>query len=308
MRLILIVFVLLSLNLFGQDRLIRLNYDNDYFSATDRYYTQGVRLEYIAPFFERSPINYALVKNKKATISYAGIAIERDGFTAQGILIDTIPVGNRPYAGTMFLSNFLTVFNQANHTKIYSQFDIGIIGPAVGGKQEQTGIHTAIGDVLPQGWKYQISNDVILNYTFQFDKGFIDQQYVEFIGLSQGRLGTLYTDVSAGTKLRLGWMNSYFTNLGITKQPLARKFQAYIYGKGMVKAVGYNATMQGGLFSESIYTIKTDQINRLVGQAFYGVVVSYKRFQLEYGKVNITQEFKGGLPHGWGHCSIVVCF
>jgi hypothetical protein len=308
MRLLWVVCLYFPFVVFAQDRLLRLNYDNDYFSATDRYYTQGVRLEWMAPVFQKSPVNFVLLKHKVASKVYAGIAIQRDGFTSQGILIDTIPVGNRPYAATMFLSNFRIELNRELHTKLYSQFDLGMMGPVVGGKEEQTAIHRSIGDVLPQGWKYQMSNAVILNYTAQFEKGVINQPYFNATGIGQARLGTLYTDCSAGAMLRAGWMNGYFDNLGITTASGSRKFQVYGYTKAMGKVVGYNATMQGGMFTDNAYTIGRSDINRVVGQIFYGVVVSYKRFQLEYGKANITQEFKTGLTHGWGHCVISACF
>ncbi len=308
MRLSLILFVLFSISAAAQDRLVSLNYDNDYFSATDRYYTQGVRLEYIAPVLLKLPVNVLLFKPETTTQTYAGIAIERDGFTPTSIRIDTVPVGNRPYAGTMFLSNFRTALNHNTHTKIYSQFDIGLMGPAVGGKQEQTNIHRAIGDILPLGWEYQVSNDVIVNYTLQYEKGLVNKEHIVLAGLSQVRLGTLYTDVSVGAMLRFGLMNDYFKSLGITKQSDSRKFQAYLYVKTMGKAVGYNATMQGGLFSESIYTLEVSQVNRFVGQVFYGVTIAFKRFQVVYGKANISQEYKGGLAHGWGHCNLSYCF
>jgi lipid A 3-O-deacylase len=308
MRPILFVCFLFPIVAFAQDRLLRLNYDNDYFSATDRYYTQGVRLEWIAPVFLKSPVNGVLLRNKKATKRYSGIALQRDGFTAQGIQIDTIPVGNRPYAATMFLSNFSIELNRESRTKLYSQFDIGMMGPIVGGNEEQTAIHRSIGDVLPQGWKYQMSNSVIVNYTSQFEKGFINQTYFNAVGIGQARVGTLYTDGSVGAMLRAGLMNGYFENLGITRETTARKFQVYGYAKGLGKVVGYNATLQGGMFTDNSYTIENAQINRVVGQIFYGIVISYKRFQLEYGKVNITKEFKSGLTHGWGHCNISFCF
>lgn len=294
--------------LLAQDHLIRFNYDNDFFSATDQYYTQGVRLEYIAPVFERSPVRHILLHSPNATSTYAGIAIERDGFTPSGIRIDHIPYGDRPYAGTMFVSQFSIVFNREKHTRIFSQLDVGMMGPIVGGKEEQTGIHKAIGNILPLGWEYQIANVVIANYTAQFEKGFVNKEHLTLTGFSQGRVGTLYTDVSVGTMLRVGWMNDYFSNLGVSKQESQRVFQCYGFIKGGARAVGYNATMQGGLFSESIYTLPASSIERAVAQGYYGIVIAYKGIQLEYTKAYTTPEYKNGLAHGWGHCNISFCF
>ncbi|MES2780046.1 MAG: lipid A deacylase LpxR family protein [Bacteroidota bacterium] len=308
MRTIILFLLGFPLMLFAQDHLIRLNYDNDFFSATDQYYTQGVRLEYIAPVFGQSPIRHLLLATKNASSVYAGVAIERDGFTPSGIRIVGIPYGDRPYAGTMFVSPFSIAFNQKKQTRIFSQLDLGMMGPIVGGKEEQTSIHKTIGNILPLGWEYQIANDVIVNYTTQFEKGVFNREHITLTGFIQGRIGTLYTDASVGTMLRVGWMNDYFSNLGITKGLDSRKFQLYGFAKGSGKVVGYNATMQGGLFSESIYTLPASSINRTVAQGSYGVVIAYKRFQLEYTKHYITPEYKNGLTHGWGHCNISFCF
>lgn len=308
MRYCLLLVVFWSTQIFAQDRLVRFNYDNDYFSATDRYYTQGVRLEIIAPVFQKLSVPFLSIKPQNSTSYFAGIAIERDGFTPTGIRIDSIPIGNRPYAATMFLSDFSIAMNEAKHTRITSQIDIGIIGPAVGGKEEQKGIHYAIGDLLPLGWQYQIANDLILNYTAVYEKGLLNKNYIMAIGFTQGRFGTLYTDASIGTLLMVGFMNNYFSSLGITKQANTKKLQLYGFAKASGKVVGYNATMQGGLFSKSTYTLPASSVNRLVGQAFLGVVVAYKRFQLEYTKAYLSQEYSNGITHGWGHCNISFCF
>ncbi|MCP2937037.1 lipid A deacylase LpxR family protein, partial [Salmonella enterica subsp. enterica serovar Typhimurium] len=69
------------------------------------------------------------------------------------------------------------------------------------------------------------------------------------------RAGTLYTDCSLGINFRAGWMNPYFNNLGIERNG-GRKFQLYVFFRAHARAVGYNATMQGGLFhTNSIFTI-----------------------------------------------------
>ncbi|MES2561041.1 MAG: lipid A deacylase LpxR family protein [Bacteroidota bacterium] len=308
MRILILLVYCLPFQLLAQDHLIRVSYDNDFFSATDQYYTQGVRLEYIAPVFQHSPVRYVLLHPQYVSTAYAGIAIERDGFTPSGIRIDRIPYGDRPYAGTMFVSQFSIIFNREKCTRIFSQVDLGMMGPVVGGKEEQTGIHRAIGNILPLGWEYQIANDVIVNYTAQLEKGIVHQHHVTLTGFTQARAGTIYTDASMGTMIRVGLMNDYFSNLGITKSEGSRKIQCYGFTRASGKAVAYNATMQGGLFSESTYTLPSSSIKRWVLQGSYGIIIAYKRLQLEYTKIHISPEYKNGLSHGWGHCNISFCF
>lgn len=58
----------------------RFNYDNDYFAATDRNYTQGYSLELVAPGLRRNPVNNLFFRNKSGKNRY-GIAVEHIGFT-----------------------------------------------------------------------------------------------------------------------------------------------------------------------------------------------------------------------------------
>src|SRR4051812_30786752 len=74
----------------------KFNYDNDFFSATDRYYTQGIRVELSMPMFKYNPFSKVLLRLKNAK-NYYGIAIEHDGFTPKSIRHDTVFVGERPY-------------------------------------------------------------------------------------------------------------------------------------------------------------------------------------------------------------------
>ncbi|HWY34995.1 MAG TPA: lipid A-modifier LpxR family protein, partial [Nitrosopumilaceae archaeon] len=177
--------------------------------------------------------------------------------------------------------------------------------------EEQKDIHRWTKNIQPLGWQYQISNDIILNYSIQYEKGFLNSNYFELIGLTKIRLGTLYDDLSTGFLIRTGIMNSYFVNLGLVNQPNNKlhNFRCYFFAKGEIKAIGYNATMEGGaLNKKSIYTIPPQDIDRFTGILYTGITISYKRLALEYTQSFLTPEFKNGLPHGWGHCNITVCF
>ena len=84
-----------------------------------------------------------------------------------------------------------------------------------------------------------------------------------------------------------------------------------MYGivKGGVKLVGYNATLQGGLFNEkSVYTISDDRITRVVFDGMAGLVLTYKRIGLECSKFYLSKEFLQGVEHHWGRCVITYCF
>jgi hypothetical protein len=286
----------------------RYNYDNDFFSATDRYYTQGIRFELILNAFKHNPVSALLPRLNKNTKNYYGIAFERDGFTPRSIRHDSVYYGERPYAGTTFLSSFRYSVDTLKKQRLFSQLDLGIIGPASLGKEEQQYIHRKLKNIQPLGWQHQVANDIVVNYTLQYEKGIFMRKGIELIGMAEVRAGTLYDDASIGGTLRVGRMQPYFNNLGLSKVG-NKRFQWYLFARGRVKAVGYNATMQGGVFNKSSeYTLRDSEITRIVGLGYVGVVIAYKRVSLEYTKAYISREFVTGLEHGWGHCNVSVCF
>lgn len=288
---------------------ISLRYDNDFFNATDMYYTQGVSLSLIHPIVRYSPLSYALIKFRSGNLNYYGLNIEQDCFTPRSIRYDTINYKERPYAAIFYVSHYLTSINSLKKELLRTQLDLGVIGPCAKCEEEQKAIHRALVNIQPLGWENQIKSDYIINYKLQFEKGIINKEHVELMWNSTARLGTVYTDLGIGLNARMGFFSPYFNNLGLEKHNTKHKFKLYGVFKLNTKLVGYNATMQGGLFNKtSVLKVPDDQINRVAVDGLAGVIIAYKRVSLEYSKTFITPEFNGGLYHGWGQCLIRVCF
>lgn len=288
---------------------IRLNYDNDFFSATDRYYTQGINLTIIHPVIRYSPISKALVALNKKALNYYGLIVTQDCFTPRSIRYDTINYLERPYAATFFVSHFLTSINSSKKTLLQTQLDLGVIGPCAKCEDEQKAIHKALLNIRPLGWENQVKTDLIVNYKVKFEKGILIKKNIEFVANSTLRIGTLYSDLGLGLFTMIGFFSPYFNDLGLQKNAVKNKFKLFGVFKLNSKLVGYNATLQGGLFNtKSVLTVSESRINRLVIEGLAGVVIAYKRVSLEYSKTLLTPEFDGGLFHGWGKCIITVCF
>jgi lipid A 3-O-deacylase len=290
-----------------------LNYDNDFFSGTDRYYTQGILLTFIHPVVRYSPFSHMLVRLSKDALNYYGFHAEQDVFTPRSIRYNggAIYYGERPFTAVFFVSHSLTSIHSSKKLLLRTQLDLGVLGPEAKGEEEQKGIHKALNNIQPQGWENQLSTDYIVNYTAKIEKGFINKQHLELMASSTARLGSLYTDLGIGLNIRLGLFSPYFNNLGLEKNAALRRQDFKIYGvaKLNAKVVGYNATLEGGLTNNgNIYELPANAIDRFVANASYGIVAAYKRFSLEYTKVYITPEFKNGLNHSWGKCVVTVCF
>lgn len=278
----------------------RFNYDNDYFTATDYYYTQGYNFELTSPWLRKNPLNPLFKKLKNSDQKY-GLSIEHMGYTPTSISSDAILYGDHPFAAAIMLKSFLISTDTIHKTRLASALSVGIIGPGAFGDEMQTGIHAAIGDEVPMGWQHQIKNDLLLNYEVSHEKQLL--KYNNLIALNSNaklHLGTVNTKASAGLTSTFGKINSPFTAI-----KNKNRFQIYGYLQGLVSVIGYDAALQGGLFNrESPYTINDSDIERFTFQTNFGVIMQYKALYLEYSRVELSKEFRTGKDHKWGGIKI----
>ena len=274
----------------------RFHYDNDYFTSTDKEYTQGYNFEITSPRLSKNPVNHILLSPKNSEFKY-GLSLEHIGFTANNIASDQIQYDDRPFAAAIMLKSFSIATDTIKKTRIVSSLNIGIIGPGAFGGDMQTAIHEATGNTIPKGWYNQIKNDVVINYELTYEKQLL--RFHDFFSIqtnATARLGTLFTNISLGLNATLGIINSPFTSVKNKK-----KFQLYLYTQPIVNVIGYDATLQGGVFNhKSIYTINNNEIERFTLQNNYGIVLQYRWLYLQYSRTILTREFSYGNSFKWG--------
>ena len=280
----------------GRDAWWRLAYDNDFFTATDRYFTQGIEVEFVAPSLRRVPLVRALIAPRASTVRY-GLAYEDDGYTASDLKASQILRDDHPYAGTKQLRMFAIANGTTTPRRVTSSLNIGIIGQGAGGKEIQTFIHRRTGNTIPQGWGNQIRNDVILNYEATLEQPILrPSSHLLITGVGIARLGTYNTAASFGSTLMVGRVGTPFSG---TAAAQARAF--FLYIKPQLNVVGYDATLQGGLFNRtSPYVIGAGDISRLVYRQQLGIVYRSRRHSVEYFQSLGTREFSGGRAHKSG--------
>src|SRR5262245_11660809 len=69
-----------SFRIMNANAYVRLNYDNDFFSASDYYYSQGINVEWVSPAFSTFFLNKILV-HTRAGEGQTGLSIEHNGYT-----------------------------------------------------------------------------------------------------------------------------------------------------------------------------------------------------------------------------------
>jgi lipid A 3-O-deacylase len=273
----------------GRDTFWRLAYDNDFFTATDRYFTQGIALEVAASWVRRIPVARALIAPPNTQLRYS-IAYEDDGYTPTDLKASAILLRDRPYAGTKQLRVIALARDTAHRQRITSGLNIGIIGQGAGGAEIQTFIHRHTGNTIPRGWQHQIRNDVILNYEAGLERELMRAgSHVSLAGNAVGRLGTYNTALGIGTTLLAGRVGAPF------REQVPNSRAMYAYFKPQVNVVGYDATLQGGLFNRtSPYTIAAGDLRRVVYRHAIGAVYRRGTWYAEYYQSLTTPEFAGG--------------
>ncbi len=276
-----------SSDFLGPGRLIRFDYANDYFTATDHYYTQGLGLQYFDPALKRSPLMKALV-SLPGSQAYYGLDLRNSGYTPARLTFDAPLIGDRPFAATLTLGHVRISRDRDRGLTLTARLDAGFIGQAAGGKWQQVGIHRATGNLLPRGWDNQIRNDLALDYSLRLDKTLAGARYGDFGVYGEATAGTLRDNAALGAFGRVGRIEA------------GEQRRLYLFGRAESKLIGYDATLQGGLFNRgSPYVLTSPQVRRNVLRADIGLAVDRGRYALIITRTFLSREFVGGLAHQW---------
>jgi hypothetical protein len=299
-----------SMILLSREKFLRIGFDNDILNYTDRFYTNGIRFDYISPAFQQFPLSKLMIPYWRGGINYYGISLVQNMYTPSTTKVEGILFGDRPYAAYLYFGTFKITNDPVNRFRQTSELDIGVIGPYSFGEYIQKSFHNEVPtNSIPLGWEYQVKNDLVLNYNYSIEKGIIEKNNFDFSVNGSGALGSLYTNISGGFLVRAGIQNPYFENLGQSKKRINREtglkntqFIFFVTSRG--KLVGYDATLQGGFFNKSsVYNIPAGNISRFVYQGTAGLTFVYGGFRFDIEQFLISPEFRNGWWHKWVHMS-----
>jgi lipid A 3-O-deacylase len=203
-------------------------YENDVFNHTDQYYTQGILAEY------SRRVSTKFFKESIATSM--GLSVAHEVYTPTSILSDSILYGDRPFSACLMASAFMNLYDSVDRQRLMYSITAGVIGPVAGGEEMQTTIHRNIGSAIPHGWQYQLHNDALINIQAEYEKQLLHLRALNIAAIASGRVGTLQTGAAAGLFVKVG----LFSN--------KRSFRLYLYTQPLAHIVGYEATLQGGVF------------------------------------------------------------
>ncbi|HAS40351.1 MAG TPA: hypothetical protein DCS93_07720 [Microscillaceae bacterium] len=287
---------------FGQSlpqQSIDFQYDNDLFTQTDQYYTQGIRWQYTSSQLKRFFLNRMLLKlpNQSQMGNTRTIKLQHAVFTPTNLGV-ALPLRNdRPYAGYLTLAYAQQQIDTLHQQILMSGIQIGSIGRPAFAEGMQKTIHDVVNSEQPQGWDNQIAPEALLGYQLYYQKailGKIQRSHLHLFG--QINLGNLLTSALVGVGFQL------------KNRPKAR-LRWQLSGSTQIQWIGHNATLQGGLFNRSSpHTFTPQQIKRGVVHHQLGGMIGIGQYQVGYAYHLISPEFVDGDNHRWGSLKMRVEF
>lgn len=221
------------------------------------------------------------VREGNATIHY-GWRLGQELYTASDIKLmpDQIPANDHPYAGWLYAGVFKQIV-QPDGAAWKWGVDLGCLGPCAGGKWTQTTLHRILNQPLPEGWDTQLGNEAgVVLYAEQIFAPWRWGSHASLSPVLHGRFGNIFTDAGAALIVRVGQF-----------EPARESTSLHGYFRLDGRSVGYNATLQGGYFSND--NARTVSPNRLVGEAEAGVVWRLAPYAIRASVIRRSNEVRG---------------
>ncbi len=268
---------------------------------TDRYYSSGVKLTVHSTHFKKSPLNKLLLPHNEESKVYYGLSMVHNLYTPLKIFYTRVPVLDHPYLSYLLLGSSKHSYNSKKRLKLFSEFQLGLMGPITGGEHIQTTIHENVDFADPaKGWDSQIQNDVCIQYTAEIEKGLINLSWFEANAFMGARLGVPHTEARVGTYMRWGIFDDYFQGKAVDGNS---DFQVWVFCSGQYYVVNYNAALQGGTYNtDNVHVLYT--INKNLMHLKFGGALVYKSIQVEIAQEVRSPEFPTGLWNRWAQLYI----
>jgi len=294
---------------------LNIKLDNDYFSlkmrGNDRYYSNGVLIGASFPADRKNLLDRMCIPTSSEGVAVRSISVEHQIHTPHHIGNPDLQVGDYPYAALLVL-NYENRAMESTYS-FTSKITLGVQGPAAMGKDIQTALHKRVfHSNIPQGWDYQLPNDLALCYSFTFDKLLYKESSVEFLGTTTLKAGTLYNNLTVGSRIRVGKISSYFN--AETWLNGGTQSQLYFFAEPYVTLVKGNSLLEGGPFKSPggawgtskarYYHIHRDLLERIVYGYSWGICYVSNHFRLALTEHLRSPEIKGVPSHEYASISL----
>ncbi|MFL5346254.1 MAG: lipid A deacylase LpxR family protein [Hyalangium sp.] len=303
-----------------------LHVENDILARSDRFYSNGVRIEHYGEYDACRLLAHALGFPDGVDHRYpCGGSLAQNIYTPSHIVpyADENPFpdpSDRPYAGWLHAGPFFQHLHAApepiDSSRLTLQATVGVTGPASLSGQTQTGWHSLLNHIfgrtvarLPVGWEHQLPTEPAFEVSALREQPLLWSPYVDATWAAGGMLGTVLVNASVGATVRVGLLARPFQLAPIMPSVLQaleaqraaeghapevstraatpeRLWEAYFFARGQGRYVARNLFLDGTLFRPSLSVRKTP----FVGDSEFGAAVRTPVFQLDVSMVFRSQE------------------
>ncbi len=282
-NILVIAIILLPINLFALG--FSLTEENDSFVKKDNNYTQGLEL---------SLDDYVRGTNNTIASRYF-YGIRSRIYTPMNIEIATDQPKDRPWSCATTI--FYDWWHKEGMELVKYGIEVGVLGPAAGGKFQQTEIHKLLHCTIPQGWPNQIPNepviDIYMTRYLQFFKADYNLWSAQ-LDMPYGCVaGTTYDDLFMGLSTKIGYnIPPNYLNEGIAPKVSIKQPFIYLLADEDGKYVFNNATLGHSFFRASDNMWNRTLIHG-VAEWDCGICAGYQNFAITYMIGQRSEEFVG---------------
>jgi len=294
-------------------------FENDLFGGRDNQYTNGLQVGWLSPDLNHYEEERRLPRwflpivarmpfiNKPNQQHNVGFVLGQQIYTPEDTQTRALVADDRPYAGWLYGGVAFISKNERSLDTV--ELQLGAIGPASLAEQAQELIHDLRDLPNPQGWDNQLDDEPGVALIYEHKHRLLRDADpggwgYDFILQGGGVVGNVYTQVSAGGELRMGWNvpGDYGTSIirpgGDTNGPTSvndprltqrARLGIYVFSSIAGRAVLRDIFLDGNTFADSHSVDK----NPLVGDLVTGVAVIAGAWKFSYAQAWRTREFDG---------------
>jgi lipid A 3-O-deacylase len=286
-------------------------------SEADRLYVNGLRLGWTSPTGQvpdfLTSLGRTLWGSGQQRIAFD---LSQQMYTPINTALTIPDPRDRPYAG-LLLGNF-SLLNDSDDARSVLTLSLGLIGPASGAEQLQTGFHHLIGQSHPAGWSGQLQNtpaiELLHERTWRLPLGTVAGLETDALPSLTVGIGNLRDYVQIGASLRVG--QGLTSDFGVPRvRPglsgsdaftPTRPFAWYMFAGVNGQAVAYDLLLQSSPFRGGPHVSPVWSVAE--GQAGFALMTNGMR--LTFAFVVQTQESKGqsGGLHQFASASLSIRF
>lgn len=286
--------------------------DNDglFFSGTDQYYTNGIKVTWISPdinnYQKHNLLKWLPFVNKSGFKHAISISVGHNIYTPEDITRIDLIKEDHPYAGILYFE--IGIHSRSSRRMDTLEIDLGIVGPSSFAGEVQKVVHKLLNFTYPNGWQHQLKDEPVFEIIYERKwkvlkstiNGGFGLDLIPHLGVG---LGNVYTYGNTGMQFRFGWNlpDDFGTSLirpsGDTNGSIYKhtpnssvhgRFGIHVFVAVDGQAVLRNIFLDGNTFKDSHRVDKKTFIADIIA----GISLRIGRFKLSYSCTFLTKQFR----------------